>query len=246
MMSASAAHADGDSRYYGGNHNDYYDGHGFYGNRGQRMQDDAIQLGPRPFYLVQGMDEGKLKDRLMKCENGHFYRSIFSIGHRGAALQFPEHTKEAYQAGARMGAGIVECDTTFTKDGALVCRHDECDLHTTTNIVATPLNSKCTVPWSKPSSNPKCCTSDLTLSEFKSLNGKMDASNPDATTAADYLGGTPSWRTDLYTGRGTLMTLRESIELNERNGAKHTPELKSGNPNRIRAVFGSQSQFAPR
>jgi len=42
------------------------------------------------------------------------------------------------------------------------------------------------------------------------------------------------------------MTLRESIELNERNGAKHTPELKSGNPNRIRAVFGSQSQFAPR
>jgi len=53
-------------------------------------------------------------------------------------------------------------------------------------------------------------------------------------------------RTDLYTGRGTLMTLRESIELNERNGAKHTPELKSGNPNRIRAVFGSQSQFAPR
>jgi len=42
------------------------------------------------------------------------------------------------------------------------------------------------------------------------------------------------------------MTLRESIELNERNGVKHTPELKSGNPNRIRAVFGSQSQFAPR
>jgi len=80
----------------------------------------------------------------------------------------------------------------------------------------------------------------------KSLKGKMDASNPDATTAADYLGGTPSWRTDLYTGRGTLMTLRESIELNERNGVKHTPELKSGNPNRIRAVFGSQSQFAPR
>jgi len=39
----------------------------------------------------------------------------------------------------------------------------------------------------------KCCTSDLTLSEFKSLKGKMDASNPDATTAADYLGGTPSW-----------------------------------------------------
>jgi hypothetical protein len=30
----------------------------------------------------------------------------------------------------------------------------------------------------------------------------MDASDPRATTAED-LGGTPSWRTDLYTGRGT-------------------------------------------
>jgi len=55
----------------------------------------------------------------------------------------------------------------------------------------------------------------------------MDASNPGALTVQDYLGGTPSWRTDLYTGRGTLMTLKESIELNEKLGVKHTPELKA-------------------
>ena len=54
----------------------------------------------------------------------------------------------------------------------------------------------------------------------------MDASNPNARTPAEFLGGTASWRTDLYTGRGTLMTLKESIELNERQGVKHTPELK--------------------
>ena len=98
LMSAfmSAAHAEGDNRFYGERHNEYYDGHGFYGDHGRRMHDDAIQLGPRPFYLVEGMDEGKLKDRLMKCENGPFYRTDFSIGHRGAALQFPEHTKESY------------------------------------------------------------------------------------------------------------------------------------------------------
>ena len=78
---------------------------------------------------------GALKSRLLKCQNGPFRRTNFSIAHRGAPLQFPEHTKEAYEAGARMGAGIVECDVTFTKDGQLVCRHDECDLHTTTNIV---------------------------------------------------------------------------------------------------------------
>jgi glycerophosphoryl diester phosphodiesterase len=204
----------------------------------------SVQLGPRPFYLVTGMDDGPLKDRLSRCERGPFSRTDFSIGHRGAALQFPEHTREAYDAGARMGAGIVECDVTFTRDGQLVCRHSECDLHTTTNIVATPLNARCSVPWSGPGSNPRCCTSDLTLAEFKSLQGKMDASVPGATTPEGFLGGTASWRTDLYTGRGTLLTVRESLELNQRNGVKHTPELKGGDPARIAAIFGGQAQYA--
>jgi len=34
-------------------------------------------------------------------------------------MQFPEHSNVAYRAGARMGAGIVECDVTFTADGEL-------------------------------------------------------------------------------------------------------------------------------
>ncbi len=211
---------------------------------GNKKPDASVQLGPRPFYLVEGMDDGKLKDRLKQCQRGPFYRTDFSIAHRGAALQFPEHTQESYEAGARQGAGIVECDTTFTKDGELVCRHSECDLHTTTNIVNTPLNAQCTKPWSGPNSGPKCCTSDLTLSQFKTLTGKMDASVPAASTAEGYLGGTASWRTDLYTGRGTLLTLRESIQLNEKLGVKHTPELKSGDPVRIAQVFGSQGAYA--
>jgi glycerophosphoryl diester phosphodiesterase len=153
------------------------------GDRHERA-DQSIQLGVRPFYLVQGMDPGPLKTRLLKCQNGPFQRTSFSIAHRGAPLQFPEHTQESYEAGARMGAGVVECDVTFTKDGQLVCRHDECDLHTTTNIVDTPLNASCTTPWSGAGSGPRCCTSDITLSQFKTLKGKMDASNPTATTAA--------------------------------------------------------------
>jgi glycerophosphoryl diester phosphodiesterase len=231
-----------------GNGNDWNEGNynsqeARHGDR-DRNERDAVQLGPRPFYLVQGMDEGSLKDKLLQCQDEPFYRTDFSIGHRGAALQFPEHTKESYEAGARMGAGIVECDVTFTKDGELVCRHAECDLHTTTNIVATNLNQMCTVPWSGPGSSPKCCASDLTLDQFKSLRGKMDASNPNATTAEGFLGGTAPWRTDLYTGRGTLLTLKESIELNEQLGVKHTPELKEGDPARINAVFGSQANYA--
>jgi glycerophosphoryl diester phosphodiesterase len=216
--------------------------------------DDEIQLGPRPFYLVEGMEAGPLKSRLLRCKDGPFRRTDFSIGHRGAALQFPEHTRESYQAGARMGAGIVECDVTFTSDGHLVCRHAENDLHTTTNILLTELASQCAKPFTpaefdasgklaRPAS-AECRTSALTLEQFKSLQGKMDAFNPAARTPQEFLAGTAQWRTDLYTGRGTLMTLRESIELNRRNGVKHTPELKGGDAATIKKVFGGQEQYA--
>ena len=55
----------------------------------------------------------------------------------------------------------------------------------------------------------------------------MDAANPAATTVAEYLGGTPSFRTDLYSTCGTLVTHAESIELIASLGAKFTPELKA-------------------
>jgi glycerophosphoryl diester phosphodiesterase len=100
------------------------------------------------------------------------------------------------------------------------------------------------VPWSGAGSTPRCCASDITLAQFKTLKGKMDTSNPSATTAAGYLGGTAAWRTDLYNSRGTLLTLRESIQLNRRLGVGHTPELKAGNPSRVNAVFGSQAKYA--
>ena len=215
---------------------------------------NAVELGPRPFYLVDGMDPSPLKDKLVRCENGPFQRTDFSIGHRGAALQFPEHTKEAYQAGARMGAGIVECDVTFTKNGDLVCRHAENDLHTTTNILQTSLASKCITPFTPAtldaggnvvtSATAECRTSALSLDEFKSLRGKMDGFNPAAQTVDEFVDGTPAFRTDLYTGRGTLMTMRESIELNEKNGVKHTPELKAGDAATIQSIFGGQQQYA--
>jgi glycerophosphoryl diester phosphodiesterase len=224
---------------YGRGDDDYADRHDDKGS-----SRTSVQLGDRPFFLIDGLDDSRLKDKLQSCKAGPFYPSNFSIAHRGAPLQFPEHTKEAYQAGARQGAGVVECDVTFTKDGELVCRHDECDLHTTTNIVDTELNASCTVPWAGPGSSPKCCASDITLAQFKTLKGKMDAANPSATTAKGYLGGTASFRTDLYNSRGTLLTLRESIALNKKLGVKHTPELKAGNPQRLQTVFGGQDAYA--
>ena len=193
-----------------------------------------IQLGPRPFFLVSQMNNSPLKRKLQSCTNGPFKKSDFSIGHRGAALMFPEHTVESYEAAARMGAGVVECDVTFTKDKELVCRHAQNDLHTTTNILLTPLAAKCTKPFSRfdPNTNTpasaECRASDITLAEFKSLRGKMDGFNPKALTSQEFVAGTPSWRTDLYSGptSGTLMSHKESIALFKRLGVKMTPELK--------------------
>jgi glycerophosphoryl diester phosphodiesterase len=202
--------------------------------------EQRVQLGPRPYYLVDDMDHSELKVALEQCAEGPFYKTDFSIGHRGAGLQFPEHTQESYEAAARMGAGILECDVTFTQDKELVCRHSQCDLHTTTNILAIPeLAAKCSEGFTpavfdeetgellEPAS-ARCCTSDITLDEFKMLRGKMDASNSNATTVEEYMGGTPNWRTDLYAANsGTLLSHAESIELFKDLGVKMTPELKA-------------------
>jgi glycerophosphoryl diester phosphodiesterase len=138
-----------------------------------------------------------------------------------------------------------------------VCRHAQCDLHTTTNIVATPLAEKCTVPPEVDGQGNllngpqiKCCASDLTLAEFKSLEGKMDAADPSATTIAGYLGGTSRFRTDLYATGATLLSLAEATALFEKLGRKHTPELKEGDPgsppprHTVDEVFGSQAAYA--
>jgi len=192
-----------------------------------------VQVGPRPFFLVNDMDPGALKAELEQCKDHSFTRTDFSIGHRGAPLQFPEHTRESYVAAARQGAGVLECDVTFTKDRELVCRHSQCDLHRTTNILETDLASKCSEPFRAADpdtgrqASATCCTSDITLQEFRRLEPKMDGVNPDATTVEQYLDGTPDWRTDLYAGDATLMTHAESIALFQALGVKMTPELKT-------------------
>ncbi len=177
------------------------------------------------------MQDGALKDKLLSCADGPFVRSGFSIGHRGAAMQFPEHTVQSYKAAAQMGAGVVECDVTFTKDKVLVCRHSQNDLHTTTNILVTPLASTCAKPFTPASGGAKasaeCRVSDITLAEFQTLTGKTDAADRSATSAEAFQGGEIDQRRDLFEAdRGKLMTHAESIALFKSMGVKFTPELK--------------------
>lgn len=192
---------------------------------------DVVSVGPRPFFLIDRMSDGALKEKLLSCADQPVRRTKFSIAHRGAPLQFPEHTEEGYRAAARMGAGVIECDVTFTKDKELVCRHSQNDLHQTTNILASDLAETCVTPFTPATEGAKakaeCRASDVTLEEFRTLRGKMDATNPSARTVEDYLGGVSDWRTGLYAATGgRLTTHAESIALFRSLGAKFTPELK--------------------
>ncbi|MPW27532.1 glycerophosphodiester phosphodiesterase [Agarivorans sp. B2Z047] len=212
-----------------------------------------VQLGPRPAFLVDQLADGELKTSLQACVDDMTTYSVsdFSIGHRGAPLMFPEHTKESYMAAARMGAGVLECDVAFTKDGELVCRHSHADLHTTTNVLAVPeLAAKCSVPFTPADTangveaTAECRTSDFTLAEYKSLTGKMDAANKQATTVEEYMDATPSFRTDLYAEVGTLMSHKESIALFKELGVKMTPELKTPAAQDLAAAGITQQEFA--
>tara|TARA_B100000676_G_C18040501_1_gene824616 strand:- start:1182 stop:1931 length:750 start_codon:yes stop_codon:yes gene_type:complete len=197
---------------------------------------EAIELGPRPYLLVQQMRDGLLKEKFLSCADHDFERKLFSISHRGAPLMLPEHTVESNVAAARMGAGILECDVTFTTDKELVCRHAQNDLHATTNILTSVLVGKCTKSYSPAprsgEASAECRTSDLILAEFRTLKGKMDPDKKKAATVAENIAGAgaeaANWDTDSYAAAsGTLMTHAESIELFRSFGAKFIPELKA-------------------
>ena len=203
------------------------------------------QPDPRPLQLVAAMAPGQLKDRLLACSKNPVTRTAFSIGHRGATFGFPEHTRESYVAAAAQGAGSVECDVTFTRDKALVCRHSQCDLHSTTNILQTPLAAKCSQPFHGASSaagaageaGARCCTSDITLAEFRTLCGRRDSSNLAAKTVQEYLAGGG----DVC---GKLMTHAESIALFKELGVDMIPELKETQVTMPFAGDFTQQRFA--
>lgn len=191
----------------------------------------SVQLGPRPFYLLDLLEAGPLRERLETCREGPFRPSRFSIGHRGAPLQFPEHTRASYRAAAVLGAGQLECDVTFTKDRVLVCRHAQCDLATTTDILSTPLADRCRVPF-EPATNEAparatCCTHDYTFDELQTLEARMDAANPQATRPEEFASATPTTRTDLYATGERIVSHAESLALALALGNDMTPELKA-------------------
>ena len=70
----------------------------------------------------------------------------------------------------------------------------------------------------------------------------MDASNSNALTPEAFLGGTPSFRTDLYATCGTLLTHAESIELFQELGSED--DAGAQGPRRAHAIQDPVSQVS--
>ena len=91
------------------------------------------------------------------------------IAHRGASGYMPEHTIGAYSLAIDMGADFIEPDLVFTKDGHLICRHEN-EISQTTNIAQKPeFASRKTKKTIDGQSHEGWFTEDFTLAEIKTL-----------------------------------------------------------------------------
>jgi glycerophosphoryl diester phosphodiesterase len=59
------------------------------------------------------------------------------IAHRGASGYRPEHTLESYRLAIDLGADFIEPDLVSTRDGVLVCRHEN-EIGGTTDVTQRP------------------------------------------------------------------------------------------------------------
>ncbi|MFE3327216.1 glycerophosphodiester phosphodiesterase [Streptomyces sp. NPDC059176] len=91
------------------------------------------------------------------------------IGHRGASGYRPEHTLGSYQLALDLGADVIEQDVVPTKDGHLVCRHEN-DITGTTDVASRPeFASRKTTKSVDGAGLTGWFTEDFTLAELKTL-----------------------------------------------------------------------------
>ncbi|CAE8642701.1 unnamed protein product [Polarella glacialis] len=173
----------------------------------------------------------ELRDAIAQCERPLAFTER-AIGHRGAPLVAPEESLASWQIGARSGAGYLECDASVTKDLELTCRHSNCDLDSTTDLVTNhpDLNAKCRVPFVPGSGMPAtCCTFDFTMKELSRLCAIMENEvNKSATVASEYLIGFPGFRSNA-TGNVKCHKVESYafyLKLLKKSGFHAIPELK--------------------
>jgi glycerophosphoryl diester phosphodiesterase len=88
------------------------------------------------------------------------------IAHRGASAYAPEHTLVAYRLAIEQGADYVEQDLAVTRDGVLICLHDD-SLERTTNVEEIFPDRGAVDPAS---GQRRWLAADFTLAEIKRLD----------------------------------------------------------------------------
>jgi glycerophosphoryl diester phosphodiesterase len=160
------------------------------------------------------------------------------IAHRGASGYAPEHTRAAYQLAIDQHADFVEQDLAVSKDGVLVCLHDD-TLERTTNVREVfpdrfTRESIIRLPGMHWIAN------DFTLDEIRRLDsgGWFDArfagsrivtwqESIDLVRAHPGVGMYPELKSPpLYTSRGIDMT-RLFVESVRRNGLDRPESLRT-------------------
>ena len=92
------------------------------------------------------------------------------IAHRGASAYAPEHTLEAYRLALEQRADFVEPDLAVTRDGVLICLHDD-TLERTTNVAQVFPDRAASLPaGSARGDGPHWIANDFTLAEVKRLD----------------------------------------------------------------------------
>lgn len=129
------------------------------------------------------------------------------IGHRGTSGYRPEHTLGSYQLALDMGAHVIEQDLVPTRDGHLVCRHEN-DITATTDVADHPgFASRKTTKKIDGVSITGWFTEDFTLGELKTLRAK------------ERIPGNRQ-RNTLYDGRWEVPTFEEVLRWADREGRK--------------------------
>ncbi|MFI9204436.1 glycerophosphodiester phosphodiesterase [Streptomyces sp. NPDC053048] len=129
------------------------------------------------------------------------------VGHRGCSGSRPEHTLGSYQFALDNGADVIEQDLVPTKDGHLVCRHEN-DITGTTDVASRPeFASRKTTKTVDGEAHTGWFTEDFTLAELRTLRAKerIPATRPHNT---------------LYDGRWQVPTFEEVLKWAEAEGRK--------------------------
>ncbi len=142
------------------------------------------------------------------------------IAHRGASGERPEHTLAAYRLAIQQGANFIEPDLVMTRDGVLVCRHEN-EISGTTDVASRPefaarraekiVDGVATAGW---------WVEDFTLAELKTLRCKerLPQLRPQNTA---------------FDGQEAIPTFAEALALAQQSNVGIYPELK--HPSFLRA-----------